>query len=259
MRAPTSSQRFRSLRARLVFLPLAQRLLALLQFVEQHRRGDGAARRGSPPGSAAPVSRCCMLCCTLSMARARRGVSTVRPCPVLANPGKCLPTSRFSRPSTASAWSLPPRAKGDARVIRRVSSPHCRGRPVAAPRPRRQTSAPRRARPAGRIKAGRAGVTAPCWPPAGCGSLAPAPRPARDGANASELVRRWSTAGQPQRRLPQGWIPRRREMRGPIRGRSAASPEALSWSRLWSTVRRMKAANPLPATPLLISQRLVSW
>ena len=54
---------------------------------------------------------------------------------VPANSGSWRPIRRFSRPSTASAWSEP-RAKPPARVIKRVSSPTLlRAKPLFTPEP----------------------------------------------------------------------------------------------------------------------------
>ena len=60
--------------------------------------------------------------CASAIAAFRRGDGGAGACEVTAKSGSWRPTRRLSRPSTASAWSLP-RARPAARVIRRVSSP----------------------------------------------------------------------------------------------------------------------------------------
>ena len=63
------------------------------------------------------------------MAAFRRGDGGTGACEVSANSGSWRPTRRLSRPSTASAWSVP-RARPAARVISRVSSPTSLATPV---------------------------------------------------------------------------------------------------------------------------------
>ena len=139
---------------------LLERLLPLVQLLEQRRRVDAgaAAARRSP---VAPASRRATLSCASTIAAFRRGDGGAGACEVTAKSGSWRPTSRFRRPSTASAWSLL-RARPAARVIRRVSSPTSLDR--ARSRRRRLESdgaarrhAGRRAEAAGRSRSAAAG------------------------------------------------------------------------------------------------------
>ena len=107
---------------------------------------------GAVTGAARPLSPCGarrwrMPRWALLIARDSASPTGRRSWLVFEKLGRWRPISRFSRPSTASACSLPPRASGEARVIIRVSSPTPRplSRPessaMAAPVPVRWRSA----------------------------------------------------------------------------------------------------------------------
>ena len=81
----------------------------------------GVVTVGSPARLVLAATRRRMPCCAWSMAWASPGDSLCARLVSLKD-GRCRPTSRFSRPSTASECS-PLRASGAARVIMRVSSP----------------------------------------------------------------------------------------------------------------------------------------
>ena len=81
----------------------------------------GTEARPSSPRPVSGVSRWRMLACAVSIARPSEGDSA-RGRVEARKPGTWRPTSRFSRPSTASTWSAL-RGSAAARVIIRVSSP----------------------------------------------------------------------------------------------------------------------------------------